>query len=302
MTECERFIREGSFTSDFFRPEVRCDFLVDEKRKKVWAVELDMLSQFDEVCKIHGLRYFAFVGTLLGAVRHKGFVPWDDDIDLVMPRKDYEQMLKLGSEFCRPLFLQTPWTDPGYAFSFSKVRNGNTSFVSKKFRYEKFNQGIMLDFHPLDVWCPNEDGERIYNDIAKLSYDNSTHMRLGNPELDAEDRERVSKYKICDPQVVCERIRDLGMTFAGRESTFVCRNTFALYGYRRNVFFAEDFSAVTYLDFEGVKIPAPKGYDRILTTLYGDYMKLPPVEKRGQWHSDSFVDPDKPYTHYLKQK
>ena len=75
----------------FFEKEIRCDYLIDERMKKIWAVELEMLQRFDEVCKKHGLTYWAFYGTLLGAVRHQGFVPWDDDIDLAMLRDDYER-------------------------------------------------------------------------------------------------------------------------------------------------------------------------------------------------------------------
>ena len=111
MTECERLVAAGVFSPDFFREETRCDFLVTTERKKIWAVELDLLMQFDRVCRKHGLRYFMFVGSLLGAIRHRGFVPWDDDIDLVLPRDDYETMLKLGDEFPAPYFLQSPWTD-----------------------------------------------------------------------------------------------------------------------------------------------------------------------------------------------
>ena len=300
MTECERLIANGTFLPDFFKPEVRCDFLVDEKRKKVWAVELDLLSKFDAVCKRHELVYYAFVGTLLGAVRHKGFIPWDDDLDFVMPRSDYERMLKLSNEFLQPYFLQTPLTDPGYLYSFAKLRNSNTSFVSRKFRFERFNQGIMLDFHPLDVWCPEDDGEAVYNEITRLSFDNSTRMRMSNPELDETDQERVRKCGKDDPLAVCERIRELGMKYAGRKSDFVCRNTYAVYGYRRNLFHAEDFSKSVDLDFEGLKVPAPIGYARVLSTLYGNYMELPSVERRGTWHSDLVVDPDRPYTMHLE--
>lgn len=295
MTECERFVSEGIISPDFFKEEVRCDFLVTTERKKIWAVELDLLRQFNNVCRKHGLTYFAFVGTLLGAIRHKGFIPWDDDIDLAMPRDDYEKMVRLGQEFKAPYFLQTPWTDENYFYSFAKIRNSNTSCVSEKFMFADFNQGLMLDFHPIDDWDPQDGGEEIYAEINKLAYDNSTYMRIGNPNLREEDKKRVAEYKGMKPIDACARMRELGMSWHGQSKAFVCRNTFGLYGYTRNLFYADDFKSTIDVDFEGFKISVPIGYDRILRTLYGEYNNLPPIGKRGSGHEQAIVNPDVPW-------
>jgi len=295
MTECERLIANGTFSAEFFKEETRCGFLVTTERKKIWAIELDLLKKFDSVCQRHGLCYFAFVGTLLGAIRHDGFIPWDDDIDLAMPRDDYEKMLALGKEFEYPYFLQTPWSDKDYYYSFAKLRNSLTSFVSKNFLYADFNQGIHLDFHPIDIWHPDENGEEVYAKISQLAYDNSTYMRMKNPYLNDEDKQRIKNYKGIDPLLACEKMRALGMTWHGQKSQYVCRNTMVVYGYRRNLFLAEDFDGTLNWNFEGATIPVPVGYDRILRTIYGDYMKLPPMEKRGTWHQGSIVSPDIPW-------
>ena len=98
----------------------------------------------------------------------------------------------------------------------------------------------------------------------------------------------------------CREMRELGMSFYGRDTPYVCRNTFGIYGYKRNVFFAEDFREAIPWKFEHMTLPVPIGYDRILRTLYGDYMKFPPKEKRGTWHENYIVDPDRPYTEYLE--
>ena len=133
----------------FFKKEIRSDFLVDEKRKKVWAVELEMLEKLDEVCKNHDITYWVFYGTLLGAVRHKGFVPWDDDIDVVMFRNDYERFQTVAPhEFQEPYFFQNSYTDRRI-WALSKIRDSRTTGI--EFRgLRDFHQGIFIDIFPLD--------------------------------------------------------------------------------------------------------------------------------------------------------
>jgi lipopolysaccharide cholinephosphotransferase len=150
MTECERIIADGTLPRSFLKEEERDEFLVTEKQKKVWAVELDMLLKFDSICKKHGLTYFLMFGSLLGAIRHQGFIPWDDDVDVGMPRKDYDKLLTLTDEFEMPYFLQTPYTDEGYYYSYAKIRNSNTSGITQQFRFQEINWGLMLDVYPID--------------------------------------------------------------------------------------------------------------------------------------------------------
>ena len=99
MTEIERLIEKGVFKESFFEEEYKCDFKVDVVRKKVWAIEIDLLLEFDRVCKKHGLKYFLAFGSLLGAIRHQGFIPWDDDMDVVMPRDDYQKLWLYAEDF-----------------------------------------------------------------------------------------------------------------------------------------------------------------------------------------------------------
>lgn len=170
MTECERFVKDGLFTPDFFRPEVRCDFLVDENRKKIWAIELDLLIKFDAVCKKHNLKYFLMYGSLLGAVRHKGFIPWDDVLDVAMPKEDYEKFLTLANEFDHPYFLQTPYTDNGYFFSFAKLINDNTSAISKMFAFQNFHKGNLQKEFAVEIKKVEKLYEYIKKDAERLGY------------------------------------------------------------------------------------------------------------------------------------
>ena len=135
MTEPERIVASGIVPPSFLQEETVCEFFVDSTRKKIWAIELDILIEFDRICKKHGLKYFLMCGTLLGAIRHKGFIPWDDDIDVAMPRDDFNKLNTLQDEFKHPFFLQTPLTDKEFAHPYLEPlghkRNGEKRHLFK---------------------------------------------------------------------------------------------------------------------------------------------------------------------------
>lgn len=296
MTECERIIEQGILPPEFFAPEVRNDFYVSEKRKKVWAICLDLLLQFDKVCRKHGLKYFIAYGTLLGAVRHKGFIPWDDDMDVIMLREDYDKLFALAGEFSEPYFLQTPYNSPGSFYSFIKLRNSNTAVMNKNFLFQGFNTGMAIDVFVLDK-VNLEDYEQNYNRILELALENSTYMRLTNPYL--QDTERVKNYAGGDPMKRCEEIQRIATLHRNEDTGYLAFITVPFYGSDRHLYREEYFSSSVELEFEGFKFPAPIGYDQVLTTTYGDYMTFPPVDKRGVWHHDIIFEPDVPYKELL---
>lgn len=300
MTECERIINKGVLTEDYLKEEVICDFLVDSNRKKLWAVLLEMLIEFDIVCKRHNLTYFMLYGSLLGTVRHKGFIPWDDDIDVAMPREDYEKFIKLGSEFSSPLFLQTPYTDKGYFYTPARLRNSNTTAVVEMFKYAGFNQGIWLSVFPLDRWDDNGGVER-YEKIRKLVKDCSTYMRIGNPHLDEINKARVAAYH-GDPMRDYEEIQRLAQSCKDPDSRYVMTAVITQGRYDTKLLDAADFEKAIPMEFEGFEVLVPRGYDHVLRIWYNDYMQLPPKEKRGIWHAGTVFDADIPYKDYLRKQ
>ena len=297
MTECERIIKEGILPGSFFEEEVRCGFLVTKERKKIWAVELDLLIEFDRVCKKYGLQYYLIHGSLLGAIRHNGFIPWDDDIDVAMLRYDYEILLQIAQkEFRKPYFFQTPYTDNGYFFSFAKIRNGNTTGISIPFRNEQFNQGLFLDVFPLDN-CPLEDAEKRYEKIKELIIDNSNYMRRKSP--DENDKIRFAHHSGKNPMESIKELERIQKMYADcSDCEYVNNSAITIYPCKKLLYTKDAFKKAIMHDFEGFTFPIPHGYKHILEVNYGDFLEMPPIEERGKWHDTLIANPDIPYKKY----
>ena len=298
MTEPERIVAKGIVPPSFLQEETICDFFVDSTRKKIWAIELDILIEFDRICKKHGLKYFLMCGTLLGAIRHKGFIPWDDDIDVAMPRDDFNKLNTLQDEFKHPFFLQTPLTDKEFAGSHTCIRNTNTSAISPIIRFQKMNHGLFIDVFALDHFVP-EGAEERFAEINQLNIENGTFMRLTNPELNEKNRERVKNYHR-DHIADYKKIHEIASKFNNQETEKLAILTWTAEPLEQNVWDAKDFDESEDVEFEGYRFPAPAGYRNILTQLFGNYMEFPPVEKRGAQHSQYVLDPDTPYAEFLR--
>ncbi|MCH5245825.1 MAG: LicD family protein [Muribaculaceae bacterium] len=301
MTECERIIAEGILPESFFKEEIICDFLVTEKRKKIWAVSLDILIQFDRICRKHNLKYFMAVGSLLGIVRHNGFIPWDDDVDICMPRDDYERFIAIAqSELPPPYFLQIPGRDNDYFFSFTRLRNSNSTSISPAFRYCKFNQGIFIDIFILDN-CHLTDVEKNYHRAKELILENSAYMRSRNPHPTPYDIEKLRHYKGRDPHKVLAELNTIYAEMNKKRSDLCMITGIAVYKPNRMIYKWNDVLDLVDVDFYGHQILIPRNAEQILTTTYGDFMQFPPIEERGNWHDFEAFDPDKPYDKFLRE-
>lgn len=298
MTECERIIKQGILPENFFEEEIRCDYKVSREKKQLWALQIDLYLELARVCEKLGLRYFAMFGTAMGAVRHGGFIPWDDDIDVVMPRDDYEQLCSLyAKEFQSPYFLQTPYTDPGYYVSFAKLRNSNTAQISMPFRNAMFNQGVQIDIFPLDFCDPAEAG-RLHEEINAHIMKISSFMKKGS-EKDLTDRqlENFYKYQTDDPMGDYLEIQRLSQSC--KEKEFVGVPCLTVYKPSKMVWPASYFDEAVYQQFESIEVALPREWDKVLSICYGDYMKFPPIEQRGTWHQNCILDFYHSYREYV---
>lgn len=291
MTECERIVKEGVLPESFFKAETICDFFVDENRKRVWAIGIDLLLELDRVCERYQLKYTLAYGSLLGWARHRGFIPWDDDIDVVMPRNDYEKLRKLSSEFKEPYYLQFPGDVGGYCFSFAKLRNSNTSGISYPFRYEQFNQGLFLDIFPLD----NFSEKNLDYNLERLSClvaEGSALMRRSNPNPDNEDIIRMNRFPVVRNATNIasdiERILQINSdVVSDKYIVWSC----LMYDYHRMVFPKYMYDNLKRVELYNHGVWIPEDYDSILRITYKDWHLFPPLKDRGLWHSKNIIDP-----------
>lgn len=269
------------------------------------SVQIDILINFIKVCEEHSLQYFLIGGSCLGAVRHGGYIPWDDDIDVGMPREDYNRFAEIANQkLPRHLFFQTSKTDPEYPNIFGKIRNSETTFIETSSRNLKINHGVYIDVFPLDGISDNILWRkmilfkiRIYNSCIIQCFDKSLFSGL-NPL-------KVQMYKILwklnpDIKNIIDKREKLACKYSYASSKYIANHGGA-WG-NREVMPKNIFGKGKKVCYEGINALIPEKYDEYLTRLYGDYMSPPPPEKRVGHHYYDVADMNKSYVEYIKEK
>lgn len=280
-------------------------------------VQLEILKEFDRVCKKNNLKYFLTGGNLIGAVRHKGFIPWDDDIDIEMPRPDYDKLIKLKDEFTHPYFLQTYQTDPNFPYNFMKIRNSNTTYIENYFCHHKINHGVWIDIFPLDGVSKKVVEKPTFSMKFKiwsiwmryyLVYLSTLKRKIRKESFFSDifyNLVYVLTFWVSINHWMSKWIDHTMKKVKYQDAKMVC-NLFSVY-HAKSILKKEYYQDTTFLPYEGEMFMAPKGYHEILTKTYGDYMKLPPKEKQVGHHYHSGFSLTIPYGEfdreaYLKNK
>ncbi|MCR4957843.1 MAG: LicD family protein, partial [Prevotella sp.] len=241
--------------------------------KQVWAVEVDLLQQLLDVCRKHHLRVWVADGTLLGAVRHKGFIPWDNDIDVVMLREDYDRLLALPADtFRQPYFLQTPYTDKRYYHAHAQLRNSDTAAIRPSDSHRPFNQGIFIDIFPLDAVSEDEEQRRhVMRRVRKVTrflhaYD--TPILLSG-RIGLLFRKWKCRWQVWRKgwQTIYSEVDDMLRAADIRQCPYVAEICFSGYDFLLDKHIFDD---TVMLPFENIEVPAPKDYDAFLRAVYGD--------------------------------
>ncbi|MBR2870270.1 MAG: LicD family protein [Clostridia bacterium] len=271
-----------------------------EDLDKLKKIETELLKQFIQVCDKLNLRYYIMYGTLIGAIRHKGFIPWDDDIDVGMPREDYELFVKKAQSLLpENVFVQTIDTEPNHPFAFCKLRDNNTAFIEDILQKHKINHGVWVDVFPLDNY---PEDPKVYKKVHKKRkfYKRVIESKycICAKSLTVRLKKLLKKLTFClfSAKKAVKRLDEL---FKAQPKSHHYVNHSASWG-PKEALPVEWFGNGVLVDFEGLKVNAPEKYHELLTKAYGDYMTPPPEDKRGSFHNVILVDTEKSWREYFK--
>lgn len=259
--------------------------------RKLQLKELEILKDFDTLCRKHDIPYFIFYGSGIGALRHGGFIPWDDDIDVMLLREDFEKFCCVAKKECSDrYYLLSAEDDTNYPQINTHWGLKGTAFVNKEFKNVPCEFTISIDLFPLDAVSDNEKEKKKQCYTAWFWQKLMILRRIPDPVVQYRGLKRKVFYFLCgavhigmkilhiSPEWLYRKCKEACLRYSGQQTERVGYFTSSVPGgYSFNK--AELFPP-RYLNFEGVQYPFPNQLEALLTRVYGDYMQLPPVEKR----------------------
>lgn len=266
--------------------------LTEGQLRKLQVEMLAVLVEFDRICKKHGIRYFLSGGTLLGAVRHKGFIPWDDDIDVEMLREDYERFCLVCSQELRnsAFFFQDWHTDAHYCWTYGKLRKKGTAYVRAGQEHLRQRTGICMDIFALDAMEKKYIPMRICEIVTKACR-KVLWARVGfkvervwwKRMFYAVLRHVPRQWTLIVFELAAKAFQ------GGQDAAFLVFNSMDSRSERGYLQPAEWFAKSVEVEFEGKRFSAPIGYEQVLRFWYGEYWKYPPPEERIPHTTASYI-------------
>lgn len=281
---------------------------ISDKQKSIRQVQLvqkEILMDVVSVCENNGLSYFLSSGTLLGAVRHGGFIPWDDDVDIDIPIRDYRRFLEIAQDCLGDkYFVQTSMTDPNFSFAYTRIRKNNTTFLDEYHRSYRIHHGVWIDVFPQVPVQPGWKLSILRKWISLSNFVQSENRIVSHREeyegmLGAVGMRAVMLFSKL-PMKTRQKIHNAMLDRVFNADPDKCSHVTNVWGNITTIFPKEIYDGeASRVGFEGLSLRAPHDYIRYLEVKYGDYMQLPPVEQRYGHGKSVIIDLDHSFEQYM---
>lgn len=260
--------------------EAKAKELSAEQLRRMQLLQLDMIKELDRVCRAHDIKYCMSYGTMIGAIRHKGYIPWDDDADISMLREEYETFKSVAHELDPAIcYFQDHTTDPDYRWGYGKLRRTGTTFVRLGQEHLKCKTGVFIDIFPLDD-IPDRPLARSLHTLKCFLLRKALWSEVGKYSARGLERQCYRLLSRIPVKTIFAQLEKMSSASKNHRPNRVRTLTFPLF--RKNSLRKEWFLDRKEYEFEGHLFFGPADYDGYLTSQYGDYMTPPPEHEREQ--------------------